>query len=83
MKNSLKKFIRWQSLGLELGLLFPTLSRIKKEQHELIDECKTEMLSAWLQQKDNVVKRGVPCWAVLKSALKNIGENNLESEIDQ
>ena len=83
VKNSLKKFVHWQSLGLELGLLFSTLRRIEKEQHELIDECKTEMLSAWLQQQDNVVKRGVPCWAVLKSALENIGENILESEIDQ
>ena len=83
MKNSLKKLVRWQSLGLELGLLLTTLRRIEKEQHEDLDECKKEMLSAWLQQQDNVVKRGVPCWAVLKSALENIGENNLESEIDQ
>ena len=73
----------WQSLGLELGLLYSTLKRIENEQREVIDKCKTEMLAAWLQQQDNASKSGVPSWEVLQEGLKNINENKLASEIDQ
>ena len=43
MKKSLKNLVDWQSLGLELGLLYPTLKRIKKEQCGDINDCKMEM----------------------------------------
>ena len=82
VKRFLRNVNNWQSLGLELGLLQPTLKRIEKEQHGLIDECKTEMLVAWLQQWDNVAVIGVPCCAVLKAALEKIDENQLASEIN-
>ena len=67
----------WQSLGLELGLLYPILKRIKKEQHGDISDCMMEMLAAWLQQQDNVSQVGTPSWSVLQTALRNIGENEL------
>ena len=74
---SVKKFVKsvvdWQSLGLELGLLYPTLKRIKKEQHGDINDCIMEMLVAWLQQQDNVREKGVPSWSVLRNALKEVG----------
>ena len=81
MKKSLKNLFDWQSLGLELGLLYPTLKRIKKEQHGDISDCMMEMLEAWLQQQDNVTHKGVPSWSVLQTALRGIGENELASEI--
>ena len=81
MKKSLKDLVDWQSLGLELGLLYPTLKRIKKEQCGDIRDCMTEMLAAWLQQQDNVTSKGVPSWSVLQTALGCIGENELASEI--
>ena len=71
----------WQSLGLELGLLYPTLKRIKKEQHGDISDCMMEMLAAWLQQQDNVSQVGAPSWSVLQTALRNIGENELADTI--
>ena len=80
---ALKNFNNWLSLGLQLGLRYQTLKRIEKEQHGLIDECKTEMLAAWLQQQDNVAKKGVPSWEVLRVGLMNIDENELASQIDQ
>ena len=81
MKKSLKNLVDWQSLGLELGLLYPTLKRIKKEQHGDINDCTMEMLETWLQQQDNVTHKGVPSWSVLQTALRGIGENELASEI--
>ena len=81
VKKFLKNVVDWQSLGLELGLLYPTLKRIKKEQHGDISDCMMEMIAAWLQQRDNVSKNGIPSWAVLKTALEEIGEHQLASEI--
>ena len=79
VKRFLKSVVDWQSLGLELGLLYPTLKMIKKEQHGDISDCAMEMLAAWLQQQDNVSLKGVPSWSVLRTALRSIGENELAS----
>ena len=40
-----------------------------------------EMLAAWLQQQDHVSRKGIPSWAVLRTALEEIGEHQLASEI--
>ena len=37
------------------------------------------MLSAWLQQQDNVPQKGVPSWSVLRAALKRMGEAGMIS----
>ena len=44
----------WKDLGLQLGLLYSTLKKIDLEERGIINSCKIEMLSAWLQQQDNV-----------------------------
>ena len=77
-----KRFLKnltsdWLTLGLELGLLFPTLKKIDEEKHGDIERRKTEMLAAWLQQQDHVSQIGAPSWSVLRQALGNIGENEL------
>ena len=77
----LKSVLHWKKLGLALGLLYPTLQKIEKEQHEKVDDCLMEMLAAWLQQQDNVCKNGDPSWAVLRTALEKIGERQLASEL--
>ena len=82
MKKALKDLDDWQSLGLALGLLYPTLQRIKKEQHGDINDCMMEMLSAWLQQQDTVAKKGIPCWRNLRRALEDIDKNELAGKIN-
>ena len=81
VRTFLKNLVDWEYLGLALGLLFPTLKKIKEEQHGVIEKCKMEMLAAWLQQQDNVTDNGVPTWSILKTALVNIGENELADTI--
>ena len=81
VKMTLKNLNDWQSLGLALGLLYPTLERIEMEQRGNITMCKTKMLAAWLQQQDNVSQNGVPSWSVLRTALEEIGERQLASEL--
>ena len=82
VKVFLKSVVDWQSLGLALGLLYPTLKKIKKEQHGDINDCIMEMLEAWLQQQDSVREKGVPSWTVLRKALEKIGENELATSSD-
>ena len=71
----------WKELGLQLGLLYPSLERIDREQRGRISGCKIDMLSAWLEQQDNVSQRGVPSWTVLRAALEMIGENEIANRI--
>ena len=82
VKMFLKSVVDWQGLGLALGLLYPTLKRIKKEQHGDINDCMMEMLDAWLQQQDSVREKGVTSWAVLRKALEMIGETELATSSD-
>ena len=69
----------WKRLGLTLGLLYqPTLTDIETYRRGKPDDCRIDMLSAWLQQKDNI---GVPSWSVLREALKRMGEHETADRI--
>ena len=81
VKMSLKCLIDWQSLGLALGLLYPTLEKIEIDHSNKTDKCKMKMLAAWLRQEDNVSQKGVPSWSVLRAALRKMGENELADKI--
>ena len=73
--------VNWKTLGLQLGLLHSSLEKIDLEQRGRIDSCKITMLSAWLQQQDNVARKGVPSWSVLRAALKRMGAHKLANRI--
>ena len=72
----------WSKLGMILGLLYqPTLIDIETHRRGKPDDCKKDMLSAWLAQQDNVSQKGVPSWSVLKAALKKMGKHELANRI--
>ena len=73
--NVIDDIVNWEVLGLQLGLRLSKVEIIEREQRGIIKNCKTHMLSAWLQQQDNVSQKGVPSWSVLKAALKRMGEH--------
>lgn len=80
MQNALESVNNWHSLGLRLGILYPTLEKIKEDNREKVDQCKTAVIAAWLNKKEN--KSGVPpSWSVLKAALREIGENAVADQI--
>ena len=81
VKMFLKDLVDWQSLGLALGLRYPTLEKIENDHPNKTDKCKMKMLAAWLQQQDNVPQNGDPSWSVLQAALRRIGENELAVSI--
>ena len=73
--------VDWKELGLQLGLLYSSLKVIETEQRGIISWCIMEMLSAWLQQQDNVSQKGVPSWSVLRAALQSMEENETADRI--
>ena len=81
VQTFLNQVVNWKNLGLALGLLYTTLQKIEGQYNNVVDDCMREMLAAWLQQQDNVTKKGIPSWTVLQTALRNIGKNELADEI--
>ena len=59
---------RWKELGLALGLRKPTLDRIC-EDHREVSKCTMEMLSSWLQWKDDC--KATCNWRSLIDALRH------------
>ena len=72
--------VKWQRLGLALGLLYPTLEIIETDNRD-IDMRKKKMMAAWLHRQDHVRRKGIPSWLVLVAALREIGENELADNI--
>ena len=80
---AITKVVQWTPLGLALGLDYSTLQRMEREKMGRIEECKMAMLSAWLQQKDDVVEEALPSWSALEAALRKIGENKVAKELSK
>ena len=72
---------RWSPLGLQLGLLQPTLIDIKAKYNNDPDECLQECLTRWLKRADNVDENGGPTVESLASALNKIGEVSIAMKI--
>ena len=77
----MRGLVDWQSLGLVLGLLYGTLEKIRHNRQANYEECKMEMLAAWLQQQDDVSLKGLPSWLVLQAGLRRIREIELADKI--
>lgn len=69
------------NLGMALGVRYPALKKIKKEQHEDIEDCKREMLADWLQKKNCIASMKPPTWVTLRDSLQEIGENEVAARI--
>ena len=64
----------WFNLGVALGLFPDTLSEIETNHRGEARRCLTEMVTAWLQMKDN----SQPSWQALASALSSPFINRIE-----
>ena len=81
MLEAVRDLNDWKRLGLALGLCYHTIKHIETDRKEKPDDCKMDMLAAWLKQQDNVSRKGVPSWLVLKTTLKRMGENALAEKM--
>ena len=67
-----------KSLGGALGLRYTTLDKMTS------DALCNELVLAWLNQQDNVMKKsGKPTWESLMKALRTIGHEGLAQKITQ
>ena len=74
---------RWSPLGLQLGLLQPTLSDIRAKYRDDPENYLQECLTLWLSKADNVTESGGPTWDSLASALNKLGENATADKIKE
>ena len=65
---------KWYTLGVDLGLLKPTLDTIEAQHGNDLHRCLLECISKWLSKADKVIEKGEPTWDSLTSALENLGE---------
>ena len=54
---ALNPIVKWFDLGLHLGLSHATLKKVEIEQVLRVEDCKREMLVAWLQSATNTTKQ--------------------------
>lgn len=64
----------WFHLGLALRLSYHTLKRIETDLPQNSRQCRTEMLIAWLEMRDNTA----PSWQALVCALSSPVVNKQE-----
>ena len=83
LKKGLFPNHRWSPLGLQLGLLQPTLSDIRAKYRDDPESCLQECLTLWLSKADKVTESGDPTWDSLADALHKIGENVVADKIKE
>ena len=72
--TALKPVYEWFNLGMYLKVPHATLMKIKTEQRERVEDCKREMLVAWLKSSEVATKHH------LIKALQNITDSHTNSK---
>ena len=75
--------IKWDDLGLNLGLLKNTLEVIEGMNRGNVSKFLKECLSQWLRRADNVDSRGGATWDSLSTALRSMNEVAVADEISE
>ncbi|XP_019859046.1 PREDICTED: uncharacterized protein LOC109587247 [Amphimedon queenslandica] len=75
--------VSYYKLGLRLGLLPGTLDVIEKNNKGDVRSCLRECLTAWLEQRDSVMRRGGSTYDTLIKALRRMGENAIADGVER
>uniref|UniRef100_A0A1X7SXM7 Death domain-containing protein n=1 Tax=Amphimedon queenslandica TaxID=400682 RepID=A0A1X7SXM7_AMPQE len=75
--------VSYYKLGLRLGLHSGTLDVIEKDNKGDTNSCLRKCLTAWLEQRDSVMRRGRPTYDTLIQALRDEGENAVADGIER
>ena len=67
------------NLGLSLGLYQPHLKEMKTSE-----TFRDDMIAAWLQKEDQVLKKGIPTWKTLVKALRDprVNQTGIANQIE-
>jgi len=78
LKSLFSARVKWLSIGVNIGVDYPTLKAIEREQHERCDDCLREMLGHRLAQSTPLT------WADLCAALReeSVDKEQLAHDIE-
>ena len=76
--ESVNEYMR---LGLELGLSYTLLKKIRQEQERKVEDCKRTLLHSWLARADRVDEMGGTNKPALVAALRRMGEHRVADSI--
>ena len=69
--------VKWRDIGLELGITYPQLEKIKTNNNNDVTSCLTAMLIDWLNRSYDTSRYGEPSWQKLSEAVgKKAGGDN-------
>ena len=77
----LETVTEYMRLGLELGLSYTLLNKIRQEQGRKVEDCKRTLLHSWLKRTDRVVEMGGTNKPALVAALRRMGEHRVANSI--
>ena len=77
----LESVTEYMRLGLELGLSYTLLKKIRQEQGRKVEDCKRTLLHSWLARADRVDEMGGTNKPALVSALRRMGEHRVADSI--
>ena len=81
MMDWLESVIEYMRLGLELGLSYALLNKIRQEQGRKVEDCKRTLLHSWLERADRVDEMGGTNKPTLVAALRRMGEHRVADNI--
>ena len=67
--------------GLELGLSYTLLNKIRQEQGRKVEDCKITLLQSWMERADKVDEMGGTNKPALVEALRRMGEHRVADSI--
>ena len=77
----LQSVTEYMRLGLELGLSYTLLNKIRHEHGWKVEDCKRTLLHSWLQKADRVEDMGGTNKPALVAALRRMGEHRVANSI--
>ena len=77
----LESVTEYMRLGLELGLSYTSLNKIRQEQGRKVEDCKRTLFQLWLERADRVDEMGGTNKPALVAALRRMGEHRVADTI--
>ena len=79
--NWLGSVTDYMRLGLELGLSYSLLTKIRQHQDKKVEDCKRVLLQSWLERDERVDQMGGANKSALIAALRRMGQQSVADSI--
>ena len=79
--NWLGSVTDYMRLGLELGLSYSLLTKIRQQHDKKVEDCKRVLLHSWLIRDERVDQMGGTNKSALVAALRRMGQHSIADSI--